>query len=186
MKANSFSIILVLGLLCGVAQAQRAHPAGFSGGFEANKTFGLGLEVGDIAGLTGKLFISPTTALDFGIGDLYSSYYINQPGGGLHIYGDFLWHPILVAKANAFELPFYVGVGGRFWNFDYACDRFGNCTSAQAFGIRVPLGLDFDFNNVPLDIFGQIVPTFDFFNRYAPRSFFLDFDFTVGIRYWFS
>jgi hypothetical protein len=188
MKGNSFSIILVLGLLSGVAQAQRAHPAGFTGSsFEANKKFGLGLEIGDIAGLTGKLFISPNTALDFGIGDLYGGYYINSPSGGLHVYADFLWHPIVLVKADAFELPFYVGVGGRFWDFYWNCDRFGNCADhAQAFGIRVPLGVTFDFNNVPIDIFGQIVPTFDFFNRYGPRSFFLDVDFTVGIRYWFS
>ena len=54
------------------------------------------------------------------------------------------------------------------------------------FGIRVPIGLDFDLNNVPLDFFVQVVPTLDFFHNYDPHTVYLDVDFSVGIRYWFS
>ena len=53
-------------------------------------------------------------------------------------------------------------------------------------GWRVPIGLDFDLNNVPLDFFVQFVPTLDFFHNYAPHSVYLDIDFSVGIRFWFS
>jgi hypothetical protein len=61
---------------------------------------------------------------------------------------------------------------------------------AQAAGDRrVPLGIAFDFNNTPLDIFLQIVPVLDFvsgdYNRYRNREHF-GIDGSVGIRYWFK
>ncbi len=187
MKATSFAIVLVLGLVVGhTAEAQRPHPQGFSGSgdFEANKKFGVGLELGEPTGITGKLFVSRNQAIDFGIGDLYHNYYVG--GEGLHLYLDYLWHPVVLTKAEAFELPLYIGVGGRFWNFDYSCDRNGICSSADLFGIRVPVGISFDFNNVPLDIFLQLVPTLDFYRNYTSRSVYLDIDFSFGIRFWFS
>jgi hypothetical protein len=64
--------------------------------------------------------------------------------------------------------------------------RGNNCIDASAFGVRVPIGIDFDFNNVPLDIFVQAVPTLDFFRDFNGHSVGLDFDFSVGVRYWFS
>jgi hypothetical protein len=82
-------------------------------------------------------------------------------------------------------MPFYIGVGGRLWFFDYGPNNGPNNT-VDAFGVRVPIGLDFDLNNVPLDFFVQFVPTLDFFNHNYPHSVYLDIDFSVGIRFWFS
>ena len=186
---KSFLILLALS----AAADARPRPHGFTGGgdFEANKKFGLGLELGDLAGLTGKLFVTPNQALDFGIGSIYRGYYVNNlDNGGLHLYADYLFHPFVLTKTEPFELPFYIGVGGRFWNFGYGCDNRGNCTDANVFGVRVPVGITFDFNNVPLDIFIQVVPTLDFYRGYYingnQRSVYVDVDFTFGIRYWFS
>ena len=72
-----------------------------------------------------------------------------------------------------------MGVGGRLWDFDDDND------DGLAFGIRVPLGIAFDFNNVPLDIFIQLTPTLDFYSGYDDSAGFW-FDFSVGIRYWFK
>jgi hypothetical protein len=155
-------------------------------GFQPNKTFGLGLELGEPTGLNGKYFLSKSGALDFGIGWIYGHYYY---GDGLHIYADYLWHPISLVSASAFELPFYIGGGLRFWDFHYCyqgvCDYGGS-----ALGIRIPIGIAFDFNNVPLDIFIQLVPVIDFVNgnyydRYRDRTHF-GIDLSVGIRYWFK
>ena len=55
----------------------------------------------------------------------------------------------------------------------------------MAFGIRVPIGVAFDFNNVPLDVFIQLTPTLDFFSGYVDNAGFW-FDFSVGIRFWFN
>jgi hypothetical protein len=155
-------------------------------GFVANKTFGLGLELGEPSGLNGKYFLSPSGALDFGVGYIYQYYYY---GDGLHIYADYLWHPTSLASAQAFELPFYIGGGLRLWDFNYC--YLGNCGySSSAIGIRVPIGIAFDFNRVPLDFFIQLVPVVDFitgtyYDQYRDRTH-LGIDFSVGIRYWFK
>jgi hypothetical protein len=159
---------------------------GGDGGFEANKTFGLGLELGEPTGLNGKYFLSPSGALDFGVGYIYGYYYY---GDGIHIYGDYLWHPVSLVSAQAFELPFYIGVGGRFWDFRYCYQRVCDY-GGSALGVRVPVGISFDFNDVPLDIFIQLVPVLDFVNgdyydRYRDRAH-LGIDLSVGIRFWFK
>jgi hypothetical protein len=168
-------------------RSSRRRQGGGGGGFEANKTFGLGLELGEPSGLTGKLFVSPQAALDFGIGYAYQNYYYDD---GLHIYADFLFHPTVLAHADAFELPFYIGGGIRYWDFDF-CDPQGLCTyRGSAVGIRIPIGIDFDFNRAPIDIFLQIVPVIDFlhgdyYDRYRDRTH-LAVDPSVGFRFWFK
>ena len=179
----ALSVVLAFAFV-GTADA-RPRPRGFSGQkkFEANKTFGLGLELGGPSGINGKYFLSDNTALDFGLGYIYGWYYA---GDGIHIYADHLWHPVSLTSQPAFELPFYIGVGGRFWDFDYGCDRNGrNCIyGGSAFGIRVPIGIALDFNNVPLDIFFQLVPTLDFYRNYNRRVY-GGIDGSIGIRFWF-
>src|SRR5262249_39592884 len=89
---NLLLAMFVVALFATSAQAQgRPRPQGHLGGraFEANKTFGLGLEFGAPTGVVGKWFFAPDRAIDFGIGDVYR--YFNR--SGLHLYGDFLFHP---------------------------------------------------------------------------------------------
>jgi hypothetical protein len=152
--------------------------------FQANKTFGLGLELGEPTGLNGKYFFSDDVALDFGLGWIYRHYYY---GDGLHVYADVLFHPVSLVSAEAFELPFYIGGGVRFWEFDYCymrvCDYGGS-----AVGLRIPLGIAFDFNNAPIDIFLQLVPVIDFvsgdyYDRYRDRTHF-GVDLSAGVRFW--
>ena len=136
-------------------------------------------------GLNGKYFLSDSGAIDFGVGWIYRHYYY---GDGMHIYGDYLWHPATLASTQSFELPFYIGAGLRFWDFDY-CDRNVCGFGGSAIGIRVPVGISFDFNNAPLDIFIQLIPVLDFVNgdyymRYGDREHF-GIDLSAGIRYWF-
>jgi hypothetical protein len=161
----------------------RPRPGGHIGGrrFDANKTFGVGLELGAPTGIVGKYFLSSDRALDFGVGDIYN--YFDRYG--LHIYADYLFHPVSLVSAAEFELPLYVGLGGRFWSFE---DRGapGGPDDAYALGFRVPVGIAFDFNNVPLDIFVQVIPVFDLFFNYGQHSAYLDINASVGIRYWFN
>jgi len=186
--------LVALSVLMAVAAAPavdaRPRPAG--GGslkkFSANKTFGLGLELGQPAGLTGKYFLSDSNALDFGVGYIYNSYWYGDDG--LHLYLDYLWHPASLVSAHAFELPFFIGVGGRFWDFDYCVGPRDCGYGGSAFGVRVPLGIAFDFNEVPLDIALNIVPVLDFvtgsyYDRYGDRTHF-GIDVSIAIRYWFK
>jgi hypothetical protein len=165
----------------------RPRPAGRTkSNFEANKTFGLGIMLGGPSGLSGKYFVGPSTAIDFGVGYHGCCRYRNH--GGLHLHADYLWHPVSLVSAEAFELPFYVGVGGRFWDWDHDNDYDG-----EAIGVRVPFGLAFDFNEVPIDIFVELVPVLDFFfgADCGPGDDYCDgvnFDImaAIGFRYYFS
>ena len=140
MHALRISLIALAIVAVPLAADARPRPGGQLGGrrFEANKTFGMGLELGAPTGLTGKYFFAADHAIDFGIGDVYN--YFDR--SGLHIYADYLAHPVSLVSAEPFELPLYIGVGGRFWSFD---NRVGNGTtnSATAFGVRVPIGVAF-------------------------------------------
>jgi len=160
----------------------RPRPSGHINGraFEANKTFGLGLELGAPTGVTGKYFLSADRALDFGVGDIYN----NGNRYGLHVYGDYLFHPVSLVSTEAFELPLYIGLGGRVWDFQ---DRGPAVRDdAIAVGFRVPVGVTFDFNNVPLDAFIQVVPVLDVYSGYQAHDLYLDLDFSIGVRYWFN
>jgi hypothetical protein len=156
-----------LALFTTVAEA-RPRPGGRIGGrrFDANKTFGLGLELGAPTGLNGKYFLQSDRALNFGLGTIYN--YFDRYG--FHLYGDYLFHPVSLVSAEAFELPLYVGVGLRLWDFEDR--RVEPDDEAFAIGVRVPIGIAFDFNTVPLDIFVQLV--------------FIDIEPSFGIRYWFN
>ena len=155
-----------------VARAQR---------FQSNKTFGLGLEIGDVNGLTGKYFLGDQSdrAIDFGIGYL-TTYLDNR--NGLHLYADHLWHPASLVSAEPFELPFFIGLGLRLWDFD---ENGPDGQHAFALGVRVPIGVSFDFNDVPLDVFVELTPVLDFAFNYRDNAFF-GIDGSIGIRYWFN
>ena len=72
----AFAAIATVLALAAPAHAQgRPHPTGFGpSDFEANKKFGLGLELGDLVGITGKVFVTPNQAVDFGLGDYGYAY----------------------------------------------------------------------------------------------------------------
>jgi len=171
----------------GTADAGRRSFGSSGSRYTSNGKFGLGIELGAPSGLNGKLFLSPSTALNFGVGWLYDNYY--RDGEGIHLYLDHLWHPVSLSDNPTFKLPFYVGVGGAFWSFDDRTTRVVDRYSAL--GLRVPFGLAFDFNNVPLDIFIQLTFVVDVFfgnpNRRAyPDRFGPGFEGSFGIRYWFD
>ena len=171
--------IALLSLSSSAADAKRRRSFGSGGSsYASNGTFGLGLELGSPSGLNGKYFLSSSTALNFGVGYIYDRYWYDDRDG-LHLYLDHLWHPFVLARAAAFQLPFYVGIGGRLWSF---ADRNDD---AFALGARVPLGIAFDFNNVPLDIFVQLTFVADLFLRHNDRVG-VHLEGSIGIRFWFD
>ena len=173
------SLLVAVALVAAAVSAADARPRPARGKrFEANKTIGLGLELGAPTGLTGKYFVASDRALDFGIGDIY--HYGDR--AGLHLYGDYLWHPVSLVSTEAFELPLYIGIGARIWDFN---DNRVN-DNGFAIGARVPFGITFDLNNVPLDIFFQAAFVLDVLVNYGPHALYPDLDASVGIRYWFD
>lgn len=149
--------------------------------FQANKTFGLGILIGDPTALSGKYFYDSSKAFDFGVGAV--RYWRGRDG--LHLHADHLWHPVSLVSAEAFELPLYLGVGLRLFSFDERYDG-EDYDDALALGVRVPFGIAFDFNETPIDIFIEIAPVVDVFVRdYRDDSLYFDVQGGIGIRYWF-
>lgn len=186
-------IAIVTGSLGASTAEARPRPASWDrkSNFEANKTFGLGLMVGAPTGLSGKYFLGASTALDFGIGTIYEY----RDRRGFHIYADYLWHPLSLASTDAFELPLYFGIGGRFLRGSrcYVYDRNHFCDyyyrDYAALGVRGPVGIAFDFNRVPIDIFVEVALVVDFLVDHDPvydDALYFDFNGAAGVRYYFD
>ena len=62
MKRTIVSALVAASLLAIFAQSAEATEVGY------NRKFGLGVVIGAPTGLTGKVWIAPTNALDFGLG----------------------------------------------------------------------------------------------------------------------
>lgn len=151
-----------------------ARPRPRASSFAANKTFGLGIMVGAPTALSGKLYLSADTALDFGIGVIRGF-----GDDGIHFHMDFLWHPVSLVNAQPLVMPLYLGLGGRVASFDYD-DDFDN--DYFRLGARAPIGLMLDFNNVPLDIFFELALVLDVAGDGVPDA---DLQGALGLRFYF-
>lgn len=160
-----------------VAEARRHRSRKARKKFQSINSFGLGLMLGTPSGLAGKYYLTPSTALDFGVG----SYGRRFKGyGGLHIHADFLWHPVVLASPKEFELPLYFGIGARIWDHGANDDR----REDTHVGIRAPLGILFELNNTPLDFFLEFALVLDVVVDKDDHGF-DDFTGAVGARYYF-
>jgi hypothetical protein len=182
MKLRNALLALFLVMLAAGGADARRNRALPGSKYVANGTFGLGLELGAPFGLNGKYFLSDDRALNFGVGAIYDRYYYDDRDG-IHLYLDYLFHPFSITNQPAFQLPFYVGVGARIWDFNGRNNIDDD--DGFALGVRVPVGIAFDFNKVPLDVFVQLTFVVDLFFNYRDR-FGPHFEGSVGARYWFN
>jgi len=126
------------------------------GGFE------LGVILGEPSGISAKVWFDGYTALD---GALSWSLGSNDK---LHIHADFLWHDFGLIHSSA-VLPVYYGIGGRIILDDDA-----------HLGARVPIGISWLPDGVPLDLFVELAGILDIIPD-------LDFELNggIGIRFIF-
>ncbi len=136
----------------------------FAGSAFAQGTFGLGLIVGEPTGVSAKWWLTDRTGVDAAAAWSFSD------DSALHLHADYLFHNFDLIDVSKGQLPVYFGVGGRV-KFE----------SKSRLGIRVPVGLAYIFEDMPLDLFAEIVPLVDLIP---------DTDFTlngsIGIRYFFG
>jgi len=106
---------------------------------------GVGLILFEPSGLTGKAWLSRSSALAGGIG------WSGEKDHDLHLHLDFLFLRHRLAGDRNLDLDLYLGLGGKiiFRDNDMAW-------------IRVPLGVDFFLRKSPFNFFFEIVPSFDF------------------------
>lgn len=146
--------IILSALVCLLAAAApvRAQKAGDAG---------IGVILGAPTGITGKLWLDGTKAIDAGLG--WNS--------ELTVYGDYLWHGwnVLPQPAQG-KLPVYLGLGGQVRTYHDA-----------EFGIRAVAGVAYWLPNNPVEIFLEVVPVF----RLTPGTS-VGLDAGLGLRYYFK
>ncbi len=189
----SLSLVTAQAVLAPSDAEARPRPAKHRrSNFEANKTFGLGIMLGAPSGLSGKYFLSSSTAIDFGFGTIYGY----RDRRGIHLHADHLWHPVSLISSRALEMPLYVGIGARYLSGN-RCYRYannGNCDirydGYSALGVRAPIGLALDFNNAPIDIFFELALVADLVldrdEVYDDNALYIDVNGAIGFRYYFN
>ncbi len=136
---------------------------------------GLGLIIGDPTGLTGKHHFSGRPAfIDWAVG------FPLIDGEGVYAHADFLWQPNLSTFDRA-TMDLYFGVGPKLAHFRGG-DRDGPDGDDDSLwlGARAPLGLSFNFNRVPIEVFVELAA-----GLWVIRVTDFDLDAAAGFRWWF-
>jgi len=138
--------------------------------------FGLGIIIGEPTGLSAKLWTSPATAFDFGLGwsvggdriGPYNGYY--DGSSRVHFHMDYLWHAFDAIRSSE-RFPVYYGIGGRI-------NSGGGYNSSTA--VRGVFGIAWIPRTTPIDIFLELVPSLQLTSS---TGFAIDAGF--GARYYF-
>ncbi len=149
-------VTILVGMVVAAPAAKADHDTG---------PFGLGIIIGEPTGVSAKLFLSGSNAIDAAVAWSLSG------NNNLQIQADYLYHRYELIKVSKGQLPVFFGIGGRFALRDNADDILG---------IRIPVGIAYEFANHPFDLFGEIVPIFDI----TPDTDF-DLEGAIGARYYF-
>ena len=128
--------------------------------------FGAGIILGEPTGFSVKYWFNDTVAIDGAAG--WSSY----DHSDFYLHSDLLLHKFDLLPVPKGKLPVYIGAGGfvRFRDDHY--DNQG--------GVRVPVGVDYLFENLPVDVFAEFAPGV----QLTPSTR-ADFSGGIGVRYWF-
>ncbi len=160
------SILVVLGALAAAINFAAAQ----------QRSFGLGIVLGEPAGISAKLWTSDTHALEFGLGWSAGPNYIYLGNGiygtanRIHFHMDYLWHSFDAIHSNE-NFPLYYGVGGMLDNGG----RFDNIVA-----VRGVFGIEWIPRQTPLDVFLEVAP---FVPITIPSS--LGVDLGIGARFYF-
>ena len=177
MKQTLLTAALAALLLALGAGSARATEVGYG------RKLGIGFLLGDPTGVTGKVWVGPTNAIDatLGFANYGAGFGPNCPidnNGNRNCYGyfytsinvDYLWQSNIVRGPA--QLDWYIGGGGRVILFG------GRGFNAAA---RLPLGLALMFNNPSfVEIFFELVPAF-----YVVQPAGLTIEGGLGARFYF-
>jgi hypothetical protein len=126
--------------------------------------FGVGVILGLPTGVSAKYWLTQKTAVDGAVAWLA----VNHPS--FHVHADFLVHSFNLINVSQGQLPIYFGIGGRV-KFEHN----------PRIGVRIPIGLAYLFDDIPMDVFLEHVPIFDFV-----RDDWFHYHVAIGARYYFD
>jgi hypothetical protein len=135
-------------------------PAAAAGG-----PFGLGIMAGEPTGISGKLVLDSRNAVDGGVAWSLSG------DNDLHLHGDYLFHWYDVFEVEQGRLPLVAGIGGRIRLREHHDDHLGP---------RFPIGVTYQFETAPFDVFFELVPVLDL----IPDTD-VDLEAAIGGRFYF-
>jgi len=123
---------------------------------------GIGFIGGNPTGLSFKYFTSTTRAIDAAAAWSFTEEW-------LIVHSNYLWHNYGDIEVSKGQMPWYYGLGG--WV------AFGDDLVA---GGRVPVGIEYMFNNVDIDIFLEVAAGISVIPE---TEFYLDT--AIGVRFFF-
>lgn len=130
----------------------------------SSRGLGIGVIAGEPTGLSFKHWLAGANAIDGGM-----AWSFNKPSAfSMHL--DYLYH---VGSVGEIQIPgwkFYIGIGARL-----------KLSDDSRFGMRVPLGVTYLFQESPFDFFLEIAPVLDF----APATE-MRLNGGFGIRFYFG
>ena len=135
-----------------------AHAQGKTG------DFGAGIILGEPTGITAKWWNSNDRAIDLSVA------WSTGRNDRFHVHGDYLIHRYDLISVDAGKLPVYYGIGARLGFADEV-----------DLGVRIPVGIAYEFANDPFELFFEIVPVL---NLYPGTVF--DANGGFGVRYYFG
>ncbi len=168
---TSSLLMLVLSLTGGNAEAK--PPAKGSGA----GPLGIGVILGEPTGLTGKFWRDGSSAYDLGIAWSFNDF--------LLIYGDILFHWSELPLRTSRDREFRPYIGGGLvllisTEDNRKDERYFTDDGSVGLGFRVPLGIEWRPRDVPVGVFGELVPGIGL----VPSTFgFIQGG--IGIRYYF-
>ena len=126
--------------------------------------FGIGIIVGDPTGISAKFWIGDNSAFDAA-----AAWDIAGGNDALLLHADYLKHNLDLVSVKKGQIPLYYGIGMRII-----------LLNEIHVAARVPLGVSYIFDDIPIDSFLEIVPVLNIL-----PSIQFDVDAAIGIRYYF-
>lgn len=122
----------------------------------AERSFGLGLELGDPTGLSAKYYVGERYALQGGMG------FFGWPwGSGGHLDLLYEFPGAIRTKNESFDLPLFVGVGSKGGGYMFCtAAKAGVCDVDGFAGVRVPFGGALQLKHQPIEIQLELAPAF--------------------------
>lgn len=146
-------ILVLFGCLAGLAHAKSKH------------NIGLGVIVGEPTGLSFKFWNKKTTAIDAGAAWSFVR------DGYFQVHGDIIFHSFNLFRVKTGRMSLFYGVGARL--------KFAEGQDTTV-SLRIPIGLAYEFEKTPIELFLEIVPMLDL----VPATE-VNLAGAVGFRYFF-
>ena len=144
-------IVILFGCLAGLSFGQSNH------------NVGLGIMLGEPTGISLKIWNRQTVAWDGGAAWSFIG------GKYFQIHSDLLFHNFNLFKVETGRMALYYGFGGRL--------KFADSLTVS---LRIPIGISYEFEKTPAEIFLEVVPMIDLVPSTA-----VGMAGAVGFRYYF-